>query len=613
MIRRNLYVTLILFAVACTQDEPLERQTASSKDGNAKKKEELSSECFNLVVDGYRTPLERTSDSLLVLGDIVLGRVDENEEKNAYGLSNTVIEGFAGGIWTGGVMPYTFSATATAAFKTSVTNALASMSTQGIDPITFVVRTNQDNYVEFTPITTGNSNSLLGMVGGKQAINLLTGWSTSTFYHEVMHALGVWHEQQRWDRDDYLTVTDANIPAGLKSNVDKVFGDTSAAFDFDSIMLYDSCGGYTPLGCSKPWYVRKSNNAQIRQPQTMSAQDKNSLKALYTPKDVVNAIDHLLPHYKLFSPTQASFTIRAKDEDTKLTIAYYNIDNGLWNVRDRTDIPTFKYGGTGYVPVPGNYYGDDADEAAIFRPVTSKWYAGEQVYIWPATQLTGKLIPVPFHYSGAKYVDLAVFNRTDGMWHIKGQEPFKWAENLAEDLPVPGNYGDVRGKIATFNAKKAQYSFYKNKAKLVLGKGSEKLVPFAGDIDLDGIEDSAVYEFSTGVVVYESSKTGKVMTADTKLTSHLPLVRKFEMTGAVKFKLMDQTFSLKDFDLVANAKVLEIDNGGGGAEGAAEGSENDGGADGEDDKDKNSGGDEGSDGDVKKKKKVVIEKGNCLY
>ena len=600
MVRRYLCSAILLVAAGCTQSEPLERSSTNDAKGNKKKK--TSDECFNLVVEGHRTPLERTGDSLLVLGDIVLGRVNDSEEKDGYGLSNTVIEGFSGNIWPDGVVPYTFSSSATSAFKTAVTNALTSMKAQGIDPITFVARTNQDNYVEFTPITTGNSNSNLGMVGGKQPVNLLTGWTVPTFYHEMMHALGVWHEQQRWDRDDYLTVTDANIPADLKSNVDKVFGDTSTAFDFDSIMLYDSCGGLTPNGCAKPWYVRKSNNAQIRQPQSMSAQDKLSLKALYTPKDVVNAVDHVLAHYKLFSAQQAPYLIHAKDEDTTLTVAYYNFDSGFWNLRDRSDINPFKYGGAGYVPVPGNFYGDDADEAAIFRPATRKWYAGEQVYTWPESEVAGKLIPVPFQYGTGKYVDLAVFNRTDGKWYIKGQDPFKWSDTPAEDQPVPANYGDVRGKIATFNAKKAQYSFYKNKKKLVLGKGSDKLFPFAGDIDLDGTDDPAVYNFVTGIVVYESSKTGKVMSADSKLTSHFPLVRKFEVAGPAKFKLMDQTLNLKDFDLVANAKEIE-----GGEEAIDDGGSDDDDEGGDSDKDGESG--EGE----KKKKKGVIEKGNCLY
>jgi hypothetical protein len=606
MASRYLYSALIFFAVSCTQDEPLERSTLASKDGKAtKEKNNSSGECFNLVIDGHRTALERTDDSLLVLGDIVLGRVNDSEVKDSYGLSNTILENFpiAGGTWTNGVVPYTFSAAATNPFKTAVVNALNSMKAQGIDPITFVVRTNEDNYVEFNPTTTGNSNSLLGMVGGKQAINLLTGWSTSTFYHEMMHALGVWHEQQRWDRDDYLTVTEANIPAALKSNVDKVFGDTSAAFDFDSIMLYDSCGGLTPQGCTNPWYVRKSNNTQIRQPQIMSAQDKSALKTLYAPKDAVIAIDHLLPHYKLFSTQTAPFVIQAKEEDTKVTVAAYLYDGGQWSVRDRTDIPTFKHGGEGDVPVPGNYYGDDADEAAVFKPNIRKWVAGEQVYTWPVEAITGKLIPVPFHYSSGRYLDLAVFNRDDGMWHIKGQEPFKWSVTPSEDQPVPANYGDARGKIATFNAKKAEYAFFKNKAKLVLGKGSDKLVPFAGDLDLDGIEDPAAYNFSSGVIVYESSKTGKIMQAASKMANHLPIARKFEMTGAVKFKLMDQTLVLKDFDLATNATVLESNS-------ASTGNGN---SDDYDSDESNSDDKKSASSSKTKKKKMSIEKGNCLY
>ena len=96
MVRRYLCSAILLVAAGCTQSEPLERSSTNDAKGNKKKK--TSDECFNLVVEGHRTPLERTGDSLLVLGDIVLGRVNDSEEKDGYGLSNTVIEGFSGNI-----------------------------------------------------------------------------------------------------------------------------------------------------------------------------------------------------------------------------------------------------------------------------------------------------------------------------------------------------------------------------------------------------------------------------------------------------------------------------------------------------------------------------------
>lgn len=110
--------------------------------------------------------------------------------------------------------------------------------------IRFVPRTNEMDYIS---IVRGNSGcwSSIGRVGGKQEVNLQTpGCLTKpgTAIHELMHALGFLHEQNRQERDSYVTIQYQNIDERATSNFQKVprtaaFG---VGYDYGSVMHYSA-------------------------------------------------------------------------------------------------------------------------------------------------------------------------------------------------------------------------------------------------------------------------------------------------------------------------------------------------------------------------------------
>lgn len=62
----------------------------------------------------------------------------------------------------------------------------------------------------------GSCSAAVGMTGnGKQGVSLGTGCEFKGLaMHELMHAIGFWHEMNRYDRDDYININFTNITPG---------------------------------------------------------------------------------------------------------------------------------------------------------------------------------------------------------------------------------------------------------------------------------------------------------------------------------------------------------------------------------------------------------------
>ena len=76
------------------------------------------------------------------------------------------------------------------------------------------------------------------------------GTSQATVQHELLHALGMHHEHNRPDRDDYLIVnTDvANSPSNWQKMPREHWIDTGHEFDINSVLTYCSYCGSTVAG-----------------------------------------------------------------------------------------------------------------------------------------------------------------------------------------------------------------------------------------------------------------------------------------------------------------------------------------------------------------------------
>jgi hypothetical protein len=113
--------------------------------------------------------------------------------------------------------------------------------------IKFVARTTETDYVNFNFNPSDNSaqcEANVGRVGGEQQVGGSGGSSNpctvGTILHEMGHAIGLWHEQSRPDRNTYISVNYGNLIKGSISNFNQIFDNaqTPTLFDYASIMEY---------------------------------------------------------------------------------------------------------------------------------------------------------------------------------------------------------------------------------------------------------------------------------------------------------------------------------------------------------------------------------------
>lgn len=133
--------------------------------------------------------------------------------------------------WTSNVVPYEFAANVTPANQIIARKAMAEVS--AVCGVIFIPNSTIPNRVRFNASTV--NNSAVGMIGGVQIINI-TSWAVKYIVvHEIMHALGFLHEQQRPDRDNFVTINWGNISqTGCPGSGCTILG-SSCACNFDIV------------------------------------------------------------------------------------------------------------------------------------------------------------------------------------------------------------------------------------------------------------------------------------------------------------------------------------------------------------------------------------------
>jgi hypothetical protein len=186
-------------------------------------------------------------------------------------------------LWQGGIVPYEINPDL--GNIVAIHTAIKTFEQQ--TNVRFVARYLQEDYIRFSKQTAGNPNSREGRQGGRQFVNASLN-DVGSIMHEIGHAIGMMHEHQRDDRDDFVIFH----PERVTENADQYeLQDTESRtekYDFQSLMHYNSGDPSNPVfesltGTPPP--------AQIGSQGALTITDKTFLEALYPSAPVIRRTD----------------------------------------------------------------------------------------------------------------------------------------------------------------------------------------------------------------------------------------------------------------------------------------------------------------------------------
>jgi hypothetical protein len=182
------------------------------------------------------TEVNIDGNKALIHGDIIISSLEDLKKKMS---DSEYLKLPPAKLWSYGIVPYVISDDIPEPDRIIKAIDYLNQKTN----VRFVKRNDHLDYIRFVR---GDRNcySYLGKQSDEQEITLSENCSAGTIMHELLHALGFLHEQNREDRDDYINIKWDNIVEEFKIQFKKIpnkfLNINDSPFDFNSIMLYPS-------------------------------------------------------------------------------------------------------------------------------------------------------------------------------------------------------------------------------------------------------------------------------------------------------------------------------------------------------------------------------------
>jgi len=174
-------------------------------------------------------------------GDIILGKVNSDGALKSRLRGRGLARSDAFGRWPDGIVPYLPPIRNSTIQQDKIAEAIQHWTEN--TTMTFVELTddNRDLYPNYIRFDDSNScASFVGMQGGEQSIMVSDRCSMGSIVHEIGHALGLFHEHTRPDRDNFAQIDWDQVVEGKEINFNILTAgvENVGIYDYGSIMHY---------------------------------------------------------------------------------------------------------------------------------------------------------------------------------------------------------------------------------------------------------------------------------------------------------------------------------------------------------------------------------------
>ncbi|MDP3705027.1 MAG: M12 family metallopeptidase [Legionellaceae bacterium] len=216
-------------------------------------------------------------------GDIIIHKLPKPTEPNNIAPQALILLKLRGARWPQGVVPYELSESLPLPSKLAILEAMTAW--QRETHVKFVElstpgQKEYTDYLSFIPTNGTTCSSFVGKQGGSQVVKLAARCGTMNIAHEIGHALGLWHEQSRGDRDAYIQILWDNIDENYRYNFNQHLTDGQDFGDYD----YQSIMHYTAYAFSKngeKTIMPLQEDIEIGQRDHLSNKDIAAVNAMY--------------------------------------------------------------------------------------------------------------------------------------------------------------------------------------------------------------------------------------------------------------------------------------------------------------------------------------------